>query len=560
MSHPIVEFARELGVDLYDGQRQALEEYFASGRQNWLLLAGRRSGKSLVSDVCALYDACVVDYSRFLLPGEPRHVLVVSVRLDNSVQHVRQSARLLRHSKELRKLIKEEKQDRLVLRNGVTILSLPASARSVRGLGCSLAVLDEAAHFLDVSESNQSAEEILAALEPTQATFGDAARLIITTSPAQPSGLVYDLCERKLENWHITRRTSQELNPRIAQSVIDNAMARDEESARSEYFCEWRASVEAFLHADKVEACVNMARSQVERGQPGVSYTMSVDPAVMRDSYAYLVAHAVEGKVVVDYSRSLPAPVDLIQAEELLFSLNQRFKPAQILTDTASTSERLRSQLPNMVYRPFSKQTKLRCYSSLKECVNLARLSIPGDCPGLVAELKALRLRGGSDIAAPTTGRVRHDDQADCLALVADALVGSAAVGARVIFDPFSCWDSETHEVDFDFGPVPIGSVHDAHSPGASSWRNCRHRTKGCRQCYQELQAAGWFDDEYVEAIRRGDAVAMSEEDGDRLLRDQLGMGEDRIREMARSEADEQRFAAKLRERARNRANMARAT
>ena len=52
----IVEFAkRELGVKLYAGQAEALLEYYNSGAPNWLLLAGRRSGKSLISDVIATY-------------------------------------------------------------------------------------------------------------------------------------------------------------------------------------------------------------------------------------------------------------------------------------------------------------------------------------------------------------------------------------------------------------------------------------------------------------------------------------------------------------------------
>lgn len=435
--HKIVEFAGELGVRLYPAQAQAVSDYMESGRPHFLLIAGRRSGKSLLSDILVLWDACIGDYSRFLLPGEPRYIIIVSTRLDNAQLHVKQCARLLRHSPELRRMIVEENKDRLTLRNGVTVLSLPASARSIRGYGASLLVLDEAAFFVDVNESNMSADEILTAAEPTLAQF-DGGRVVITTSPSAPSGLVFDLFERKLPDWHIVKRTTQEMNPMIGQAVIDRAMARDAESAQAEYFAEWRAATEAFLNADRVDACVNHSRSQVESAQIGESYLMSCDPATLRDNYGLLVSHVKEGRVTVDYAKSLKPPIDLNAAEALLADLARRFHPSAIYCDTASTTERLRDKLPTMRYVPFSRPTKLRCYSSLKESVNLGLLDLPGDVPELVAELKALRLRNGVDVSAPTSGRIRHDDLADCLALVADASAtgGHTWVGRTVFYGP----------------------------------------------------------------------------------------------------------------------------
>ena len=58
----IIDFARdELGITLYEGQAQVLADYYASLKNNWLLLSGRRGGKSLLSDVIACYEATVED-------------------------------------------------------------------------------------------------------------------------------------------------------------------------------------------------------------------------------------------------------------------------------------------------------------------------------------------------------------------------------------------------------------------------------------------------------------------------------------------------------------------
>ena len=189
----IIEFARdELGVDLYPGQAQVLSDYTASGKRNLLLLAGRRGGKSLLSDVIACYDAAVEDYTGYLRPGEDRYILIVSVRDDSAKLHIRNIAKLLQHGKRTRALIEQIKEDRIILKNDVIILSLPASARATRGYTASSLICDEMAFFLDTA-GNASAEAVFDALSPTVATFGEKARICITTSVAAKVGIVYDL-------------------------------------------------------------------------------------------------------------------------------------------------------------------------------------------------------------------------------------------------------------------------------------------------------------------------------------------------------------------------------
>lgn len=53
------------------------------------------------------------------------------------------------------------------------------------------------------------------------------------------------------------------------------------------------------------------------------------------------------------------------------------------------------------------------------------------------------------------------------------------------------------------------------HSPGATSWRDCRNRTKGCDACENELSQEGYYEQLEREAdeYRTGQRVALSEED-----------------------------------------------
>lgn len=430
--------AEQLGVTLYPGQAKALADYYASGRPNWLLLSGRRGGKSLISDIIACYEATVSDFQGITREGEDRYIIVVSVRDDSAKLHIKQIARLLQHGPATAGMIEQIKEDRVILRNGVVILSLPASARAARGYTASTLILDEAAFFVDTL-GNSSAEAIFTALSPTVATFGDLARIVITTSVNTKTGLVYEIYDRsisgELDEWHITKTGSRELNPKVSQRIIDAALRRDPEAAQAEYFSEFREQTEAYLSSEAIDKCVDSGLRKQEKGS-GESYLMAIDPALMRDNYAYAIAHRKEGLITIDYVNRLTAPVNANGAEDLLRSLYQRFTPTGILCDNASTVQRLKPELP-MIYAPFTRQQKLRIYGALKEAINLGLVAIPND-PDLIGELKALQIRGGVDISAPRAGRITHDDLADVVALLVDGLTsGNYSWEVRVLPSPY---------------------------------------------------------------------------------------------------------------------------
>jgi len=440
----IIDFARnELGIDLYPGQAQVLEEYIASGKRNLLLLAGRRGGKSLLSDVIACYDAVVEDYSAHLRPGEDRYILIVSVRDDSAKLHIRNIAKLLQHGPRTRGLIEQVKEDRVILKNGVIILSLPASARAARGYTASTLICDEMAFFLDTA-GNSSAEAIFDALGPTVATFGEKSRVVITTSVNAKVGLVYDLYDRatsgEIDDWHVVKTSSRELNPKVSERIIRNALKRDPEGAAAEYLSEFREQTENFLSSDAIEQCVDPGLSS--KVEPSKGYLMAIDPALLRDNFAYSIGHREGGLVVIDYIYHLTAPVNANAAEDLLKSLNERYRPTGILCDNASTVQRLKGELP-MVYTPFSRSQKHRIYSALKETINLGMLALPADAD-LIAELKALQIRGGVDISAPKSGRITHDDLADVVALIVDGLQGAYGYQVGVMPSPYLAdgWDA----------------------------------------------------------------------------------------------------------------------
>ncbi len=489
----IVEFARDvLGVKLYGGQAAELSAYYASDKPNWLFLAGRRSGKSLISDVIACYEAVIPDFSDVLRSGEGRYIIICSVRQDNAALHISNIARMLKHTRAIGKMIKAQLQDRLELSNGVTILALPASARAGRGFTASMVIFDELAHFVD-SLGNSSADSVYDAFSPTIATFGDRGRLVITTTPASRTGIVYDLFDRattgELDDYHITRADTRTLNPKVSERVIRNAEKRDPEAARVEYGAEFADPVAAFLDSAAIDRAIDYRNHAAQAAQSGARYVMAIDPATQRDRYAFALCHIEKGAVILDYAHAMKPPVDINAAEEMLFDLARRFKPSTIRCDTASTVQRLKSKLSQLEYTPFTRPLKLRIFGSLKESLNAGNLILYNHAE-LIDELRALQIRNGVDIAAPKSGRITHDDLADCLALCVDALIAQGAYGpATVVKDPFAEWPYQDGE---SYHPqLGIGEWNWNPHPAGVTYRNCRYRNKGCVACYEEMEVDG---------------------------------------------------------------------
>jgi hypothetical protein len=545
--------AAELGVTFYPGQADVLRGYEQSGRPHLLFLSGRRGGKSLCADCLAIADAVLPDYSDVLRPGEERHVLIVSVRADSAQLHIKQIGKLMRGNRQLKKLIVEESKDRLVLRNGVTILSLPASARAGRGYTASMVLFDELSHFQD-SDGNASGDVVLEAFAPVVATFGERGKLVVTTTPAARSGVVFDIFERasagELDDWFVAQRSTAELNPKVSAKTIANAFKRDPESAEAEYNAQFREPVESFLSGAAIDAAVDrgplglMPRQSSDVPKAGVQYVMAVDPAVVQDRYGYLIAHADGGKIIVDYCKLLFPPINPADAETLLRDLARKFSPTVIRTDSAALVQRLGRELPALRYEPFTRPRKLQWYGAIKESLNLNNLSLPKH-DDLLAELRALQIRNGVDIGHPKSGSVRHDDLADCLALAADALV--ARMGSALYSMPNFFYGDFDGYFEAGLGLYrPQGSneytwvvdetVENRHELSRAAVDACKFRNRGCASC------ADFFQPQVeAERLAMENVFPMSEEEADLGILEAIGRGPDRQAMIQREIANEHR-------------------
>src|SRR5207247_1513578 len=135
--------------------------------------------------------------------------------------------------------------------------AFPCSSRGGRGWPISTLVMDEAGHFLTETDGFQTADRVWEALVPSTAQFGDAARVIVSSTPYGTEGLFADLYGKaesgELSDAAAHHATTAQANPTIAAQFLAAEQARDPDAYRQEYEAEFTGSGDAYLDFDRFE-------------------------------------------------------------------------------------------------------------------------------------------------------------------------------------------------------------------------------------------------------------------------------------------------------------------
>jgi hypothetical protein len=219
----------------------------------------------------------------------------------------------------LRRVVEDETQETITLKNRVSIEIHTASFRSTRGYTIVAALLDEIAYW----PSEDAAEpdiEVINAIKPGMATI-PGAMLLCASSPYARRGALWEAHRKHFGKdsdpvlvWQAPTRT---MNPTVAQSLIDEAMEADPASAAAEYLAEFRTDVETFVSREVVEAAVVAGRYELPRLE-GVRYFGFVDPSGgSSDSMTLAIAHREGERVILDAVRERKPPFspDAVVAE-----------------------------------------------------------------------------------------------------------------------------------------------------------------------------------------------------------------------------------------------------
>ncbi len=284
----------------------------SNGFSTALWVVGRRSGKTRLAALVGSYEATLAGREKALRKGEKGIVAVVAPsRRQASI--CRDYIRGIFEPPMLAQLIKKETTEGLELTNNIRIEVLTGDWRAVRGFTLICAIVDEAAFFGLSEESKvRSDTELIRALKPGLATSGG--KLLAITSPYARKGWTWETHHRNFGNkaaktlvWNCPSKT---MNPTLPQSVIDEAIAEDLASAKSEYLGEFRDDVSEFLPRSVIDALVVKGRRQLMR-HANRQYKAFCDLSGGRSDDATLaIGHREDETAVIDFQRRWKAPFD----------------------------------------------------------------------------------------------------------------------------------------------------------------------------------------------------------------------------------------------------------
>lgn len=224
---PAVLFRAAFGLDPLPWQRAFLRE-----KRPTVVLKGRQVGASLAAAALAIHTASYRDES---------NAIIVSPSLKQSTEITTRARAGLRR---LAIGLAQDSASMLRLVNGSRILSLPGTARSVRGWTADLLILDEAGYLED--------ETVVAA----RALVATGGRVILQSTPNAESGAFYEAVTAADPAWARFTVRSDEV-PTIAPAFLDaerRAMSPDDFAA--EYECQFAKAGASLFTAERLAGLV----------------------------------------------------------------------------------------------------------------------------------------------------------------------------------------------------------------------------------------------------------------------------------------------------------------
>lgn len=265
------------------------------------LICGRRSGKSFMLALCAVYLACFKDYRKHLQPSERCTLAIISADRRQSRTIFRFVSGLLKNTPMLARMIERETADAFDLNNSTTIEIHVASVKTTRGYALGAILADEIA-FWRSDDSVNPDREVLNAIRPAMATISGAV-LLCASSPYAKRGVMWDAYRKYYGqdgNTLVWKAPTRVMNPSVPQRVIDEAYERDPLDAAAEYGAEFRSDVEAFVSRETVDAAVMPGRIVLPRIE-NVCYVAFCDPSGgSSDSMTLAICHVEGNRVILD--------------------------------------------------------------------------------------------------------------------------------------------------------------------------------------------------------------------------------------------------------------------
>ena len=403
-------------------------------------IAGRRSGKSFISALLAVYLSCFRDWGGVLAPGERGYFAVIASDRRQARIIMDYIKAFLHASPLVEAMIDEEFKEEVSLKNKIVIDVKTASFRTVRGFTLIGATMEELA-FWRTEDAAEPDFEIYRAIIPALATTGGL--LIGISTPYARRGLLWEKFSKhfgKPGETLIWKAETLVMNPTIGPSIIEQALLDDPQAAAAEWKAEFRADIEQFISLDVLNVCVVPGR-QFLPPKPNKTYVGFIDPSGgSNDSFACAITHLEdEGrKVVVDQILERRPPFSPESVVQEFAAVLKQYRIYSVISDRYAGQWVAESFRRAGVSVDYSELSASELYQEILPLFNAGKIELP-DNQRLINQIASLERRvrvGGRDLITHPPGS--HDDLANSIA--GAIYFAQKGISGPLIWSVYSKW------------------------------------------------------------------------------------------------------------------------
>jgi len=376
-------------------------------------ILGRRSGKSdKIASNIALYEACSRKHK--LSIGQTGVVMVCA-------SEKRRQARIvydyclgkLKHSKILRKMIKNVTAEEILLTNNIAIQIFPADIGKIRGAALVAFIGDETAFW-----KNQGVNIDVDVLDAARPGLDfEYSKMIKISTPYMMKGEIYQDFKQFYgvpnDDCLVFQGDTKLFNPSYSERKLKRMKKRKPLLYKQEYLALFRADLSSMFDPAVIDNAVDFNRPLELPPMDGKTYRCFVDVAGGggRDSYSIAIGHLENEKAIIDVVRSRRPKFNPSEVTAQYSSLVKGYGISEVIGDKFSGDWASNSWAEHDIEYKRSEKTKSELYLEAESPFNTERVELPNKDLA-ITQLKNLvrKTRSGGKDSVDTDGGVPEDE------------------------------------------------------------------------------------------------------------------------------------------------------
>lgn len=359
------------------------------------LICGRRSGKTIISAILAIYCSISNNWKPFLKKTPFATVLIMSHSREFSDEVLEVIRSLIESSEVLSRLVNTSKRNTAstmnlkvpwivegnkVQHSRVQIKVAAASSKTTRGVAACAILCDEIAYWNLDENMKETDTKIMKAVRPAMKQFGAFAMLIKLSSPGIKQGVLYDEYKRRKtlpKTYAIFKAPTWMMNSIIPDEELKEEHTLDPDGFDTEYRSNFADSLSNFIVPEYIEMCRLKGVEFLTPEGTGIKYSAAIDAAYKGDRFTFAVCAYVNGRLRQYVSKGWKGtkqnPVSAYEVAEFIKTICKQFGIDEVGADQYSFQplkeifERFNVTLKEYT---FTSEFKKKIYFNLKKAIH----------------------------------------------------------------------------------------------------------------------------------------------------------------------------------------------